>query len=174
MALLKPGWEEDYHQAPPIHPVVCVGRVFQEERLPDGRYNLLLLGLARARVVEELSAGKPYRSARVELLPDLPAAPGHEGELRRQLGEMMGRWFAGRAAALAQLRTLVDGPLALGALCDAFAFALPLPVEEKQRLLEEPGVEQRTQRLLSRLEALPPPQPAGPEARPFPPDFSPN
>src|SRR5437588_755419 len=37
MALLKPGWEEDYQQRPAIHPVVCLGKIFKEERLPDGR-----------------------------------------------------------------------------------------------------------------------------------------
>src|SRR3954468_6275909 len=36
LALLKPGWEEDYHQRPPVHPVVCIGRIFKEERLEDG------------------------------------------------------------------------------------------------------------------------------------------
>src|SRR5580700_9155649 len=49
IALLQPGWEEDYHQRPPIHPVVCIGRIFKEERLEDGRFNLLLQGLCRAR-----------------------------------------------------------------------------------------------------------------------------
>src|SRR5262249_36873339 len=72
MALLKPGWEGDYHKRPAIHPVVCLGKIFKEERLADGRYNLLLHGLARARVLEELPAEKPYRSARVELLADVP------------------------------------------------------------------------------------------------------
>ena len=50
MALLQPGWEDDYYKNPPIYPVVCLGRVHKEERLPDGRWNLLLHGLARARV----------------------------------------------------------------------------------------------------------------------------
>ena len=29
MALLKPGWEDDYQGNPPIHPIVCVGRIRQ-------------------------------------------------------------------------------------------------------------------------------------------------
>jgi Lon protease-like protein len=172
MALLKPGWEADYHLAPPIHPVVCVGRIFQEERLADGRYNLLLHGLARARVVEELPTEKLYRIARVEPLAEVQAPPGVEGSLRGQLGEQMGRWLADRAAALAQLRKLLEGPLTLGALCDAFAYALPIGVEAKQELLEEPRAEERVHRLLSRLEVAPPP--AGPAPRQFPPEFSPN
>src|SRR6478672_7469926 len=47
MALLRPGWERDYHHKPAIEPVVCVGRILSHERLPDGKYNFLLQGLAR-------------------------------------------------------------------------------------------------------------------------------
>lgn len=174
MALLKPGWEEDYHLAPPIHPVVCVGRVLQEERLPDGRYNLLLHGLVRARVIEELATEKLYRSASVELLPDVPPPPAAGQELRRQLGEQMGRWLAEQSAALAQMRKLVESPLTLGALCDAFAYALPVGAQAKQELLEEPRAEERARRLLARLAETPPRQPAPQPASHFPPDFSAN
>src|SRR5947208_17093988 len=47
MALLRPGWEADYDGRPAIHPVACLGRVVADQRLDDGRYNLLLRGLAR-------------------------------------------------------------------------------------------------------------------------------
>src|SRR3954471_21363862 len=53
MALPRPGWENDYVGKPAIHPVVCVGRILAEQRLADGRFNILLRGLRRARVVEE-------------------------------------------------------------------------------------------------------------------------
>jgi Lon protease-like protein len=174
MALLRPGWEEDYHQAPPIHPVVCVGRVFQEERLPDGRYNLLLHGRARAHVIEEIAGDRPYRSGRVRLVEEVSAPAAAEPDLRRRLGEQMRRWFAGQSAALAQLRQLLASTLALGALCDVFAFALPVGVELKQELLEEARAEERVRRLLAHLQSgAPPPVPRA-EERSFPPDFSAN
>ena len=171
MALLEPGWEKGYHKAPPIRPVVCLGRVLQEERLPDGRSNLLLQGLARARILEELKTGKLYRSARVELLWDVaPASPQEEQELRRRLGRRLLQSFAGQPTALTQLRRLLDGDLALGPLCDIFAFALPLDVGLKQQLLEEVDVGRRVRRLLAHLE----PAPAAPPPRKFPPEFSVN
>jgi Lon protease-like protein len=174
LALLRPGWEEDYEQGPPIHPVVCLGRVLQEERLPDGRYNLLLHGLSRARVQEELQTGKLYRSARVELLADVPLAPGPaEQALRKQLGQRVTGRFAGQAATLAQLNRLLQSPLPLGALCDIFGFALPLEVVVKQELLAEVRVEQRARLLLSQLEPAEAPEPAA-RPRQFPPEFSKN
>jgi Lon protease-like protein len=171
LALLLPGWEEDYHRCPPIHPVVCLGRISQEERLPDGRYNLLLHGLVRARVGEELKTDKLYRSARVELLADVPAGPG-EGMLRWELGQRVRARFAGQAGTLAQLERLLESPL--GSLCDVFSFALPLEVEVKQQLLAEERVEQRARLLLSQLEPGEPPQPPAAPARRFPPEFSAN
>ena len=53
MALLKPGWEKSYYGRPEIEPVVCVGQILSQEKLADGKYNLLLQGVVRARVVEE-------------------------------------------------------------------------------------------------------------------------
>src|SRR4051812_37931477 len=60
MALLKPGWEKTYHQKhTPVDPVVCVGYIMQHERLEDGKFNFLLQGQMRARIVRE-SCGRSY------------------------------------------------------------------------------------------------------------------
>src|SRR5687768_16791214 len=48
VALLKPGWEDAYAGNPPIHPVVCVGKILRYRRLPDGKFDLLLYGVLRA------------------------------------------------------------------------------------------------------------------------------
>src|SRR5262249_33363847 len=54
MALLKPGYEAKYYtHVAAIHPVLCVGRIVRYERLDDGRYNLLLQGVCRAKVRRE-------------------------------------------------------------------------------------------------------------------------
>src|SRR3954470_5194925 len=57
MALLCPGWEKSYHARPAIERVVCVGRILSAERLPDGKYNFLLQGEARAVIVAERDDG---------------------------------------------------------------------------------------------------------------------
>jgi Lon protease-like protein len=174
LALLRPGWEEDYHNKPPLHPVVCLGKIFNEERFPDGRYNLLLHGLSRARIVEELPTDKLYRSARIELLKDTASPPAVEQALRQELGQQMCTWFAAQQTALAQLRNLLESNLPLGTLCDIFAFALPIEIEFKQTLLEELQVDARTRRLLDQMATLAAPQPTSAPTRKFPPEFSAN
>jgi len=53
MVLLKPGYEADYEGRPPVYPVGCAGLVEQSERLPDGRYNIVLRGQCRFRLGRE-------------------------------------------------------------------------------------------------------------------------
>src|SRR5215468_2392515 len=64
MVLLKPGWESEYEGRPPVYPTGCSGVITHVDRLPDGRYNLVLRGVERFRIVEE-EAGGSYRRANV-------------------------------------------------------------------------------------------------------------
>lgn len=171
MALLCPGFESEYHLNPPVHPVVCVGQILQEEQLPDGRYNLLLQGHSRARVSQEVPTDRLYRVARVELLAEVPMADATaEGALRVELGERVLPYFSGHPAAREQLQRLLQSQTPLGGLCDVFSFALPLATEHKQELLGEAQVELRVGLLLRRLEGLAPPA----ARRTYPPPFSAN
>ncbi len=171
MVLLAPGWEENYHLRPRIHPVACLGKVFKEERLPDGRYNLLLHGLRRVRIRHELKTDKLYRSAEVEVLRDVSdLGLSHEQALRTQLGEVVPAWMTTHGNPTDQIDKLMQSDLTLATLCDIFSFALPLAIELKQRLLEELDIGKRSQLLLSTLQAALP----TPPTRLFPPPFSEN
>jgi Lon protease-like protein len=61
-------WKEQYHGRPRLRRAVCLGQIAQHERLPDDRYNILLQGVCRARIVKEMPAGdeKLYREALLE------------------------------------------------------------------------------------------------------------
>ena len=175
MALLRPHYEEEYHNSPPLYPIICLGRIHKEERLPDGRWNLLLHGLSRARIESEMKTDRLYRTARVKLIPEQEVASASAAkELRRQLGLETRRWFAAHENAVIQLEKLLHSDLTLGALCDVFGFALPIAVEVKQQLLEEVDVVERARRLIAHLETTSPPEIIQPPARRFPPEFSAN
>lgn len=165
--LLRPGWEEQYHLRPAVHEVACLGRITSEERLADGRYNLLLHGLGRVRLLEEVADDRPFRVARVELLYDRIPSADEEDELRDELCRRTPAWF-NSPGALEQTRELFDGDLSLTAIGDIFSFILPLEVEFKQELLAELDVAVRVRRLLARLKEHPPAE------RRFPPEFSCN
>lgn len=169
LALLQPGWEDDYDGRPPIEPVACLGRIGWHEKLADGRYNLRLRGLSRVRLVEELPTDRQYRVARAELIPDVsPADLARLKRLRKALAEAVMPHFDD-AAARRQVEDLFGGELPLGHVCDILAYGMPLPLEFKQLLLAEPHVDLRAERMTDALRVS-----AARAARRFPPDFSAN
>ena len=175
MALLKPTTQVEAIEPLPIYPMTCVGRIIQEERLPDGRYNLLLQGVSRARIVKEHVTTKLYRSADVDLVEDqIDFSETERPVLRQQLLERIPQWFATQGASMEQIGKLLHSNLSLGTLCDIFSFALPLDLRVKQRLLDEPRIKARVELLLGQL-----PKPDKPDIltnkdAKFPPDFSEN
>lgn len=171
LVLLKPGWENDYDNRPAVHPVACLGRVVADQRLDDGRYNLLLRGLSRIRIRGEITDDEPFRTARAELLADESPPVDEAAQLRRGLKEQILPRFAGPSRK--QLNELMDGELPLGSLADILAFALPLAVADKQELLGEVDVARRVALLAALIDELGTPALSG-EGRKFPPDFSTN
>jgi Lon protease-like protein len=153
MAVLRPGWEARYERNDlPLHPVVCLSQIEVDQRLPDGRYLLLLRGLLRARIVSELTQDRPYRNCRLELLPDeyAPQPRIDRAVRRRQLLEQFLHLAPGVGEA-AELPLVADGELSLGALCDVLSFAAGLDTPTLIEMLNEPQVDVRSDRLLSAL-----------------------
>jgi uncharacterized protein len=170
LVMLKPGWEEEYEERPTIERVACLGRIGWHEPLPDGRYNLRLRGLVRARIVEEVTSDLPYRTARVEWIAETaPTANEELKHLRHELAEAVLPRFAGDGAARRQLQDLFEGEMTLGQVCDVLAYALPLPAEFKQSMLEEGHAGRRAAAIADALRLS-----AARADRRFPPDFSPN
>lgn len=164
--LLRPGWEEDYDFSPTVERVACLGRVVHHQELPDGRWNLMLRGVSRVRIVEEVPSGKLYRAARVELLSDIVLEDtARLRSCRESLAEAV-KFHASSDEARAQITKLFEETADLGTLCDILSFALPLPLEFKQELLNEPVVFARAELLIDRLKPRP--------RRDFPPRFSSN
>ena len=61
LGTLKPGYEREYHGAPPVYPVMGVGRIVSHQMLPDGRSNILLQSVGRVLMVGELDKHDPFR-----------------------------------------------------------------------------------------------------------------
>ena len=168
MALLKPGGESA--PTPPVHPVAGMGRVIRESKLEDGRFNLILYGVARVRVIEEIRS-VPYRTARVDVLEDRPAeGKGYERKRKILLGiyrQILGRLFKGSPGEPPE-------DLPLGPLCDLLASVLSMGLAVKQAFLEEIDVAFRCDRLLRLLERGGAAAPVPPAAGTWPPPLSGN
>lgn len=173
MAVLTPGWEGDYHGRPPLFPVACLGRIATCQRLPDGRYNLLLQGLRRVQLLSEIEPPRAYRQARVELLDDVyphETAPQRPA-LQRRLNDMFKQLMQQVPSAAESLDDLSGSEIPLGTLTDIVAYTLPLDLELKQRLLRETNVDHRAALLIDHFDS---PSTSSPPPDTFPPNFSLN
>lgn len=155
MAVLKPGWEEKYSGNPDIYPAACLGTILKCESLPDGRSNILLLGLKRVRIMEILKP-LPYRTASVKVLEDnienLTKEESHS--IRKNLLEIYGEIAIEYAGSKQNFPTLSTTGLGLAEMTDALAASLGLPVSDQIELLGETRVVTRCQLLKKKMDAM--------------------
>ena len=146
MTLLRPGFEGDYGGRPPIYPIGCAGVISHSDRLPDGRFNIVLHGISKFRITEELTDGE-YRRARVEPLTEVTDAPA-----RRQIKDMRTRIEALLLSALKATEVQIPGSLSDEDLVHALCQYLQFEPAERQALLECDGTVERARALTEFLE----------------------
>ncbi|RYZ35219.1 MAG: ATP-dependent protease [Myxococcaceae bacterium] len=159
---LESGWEGSYEGRPPLQPMLCAGVIVWDEQVEDGRYNILLQGVSRVRLVEELPADKLYRQVRAQALPDLPYTGPEEEQLRQAVFELAGRVPPSFAENLLPVAARAGG----GMLADVVASAVVPDPERRQELLVEVDVRRRLEQVLEDLSdllgQLQPVRPSGP------------
>ncbi len=153
MALLKPGWEPEYQGNPAVHDVVGVGRIVNEKEREGGRYDLLLYGVCRARVVEIVS-DDPYRTARVEVLHDRIEDEAAKALEAKRLG-LLAVYSTLVRETFGNDQLLPDAGIAVGTLCDVLTAFVNADVREKQAILEELDVVARIERVVEMLRKSP-------------------
>jgi uncharacterized protein len=148
MVLLRPGWEANYDGRPAIYPIGCAGLITFAEQLKDERYNIVLRGLEKFRVLEE-DDSRSYRIATVDSITDVVATDDHEAMrvARRRLESLLVPQPEGRGAEPKVPPTMPDEDLV-----NALAQYLELEPFEKQALLERDTLLSRCHSLIELLE----------------------
>jgi Lon protease-like protein len=156
MSILAPGWERNYEDRPAVMPQVCLTKVVAHQRLDDGRYNLMVLGMRRARIVHEGSAERSFRFAEIEIFDDVYGV--RDPAERRAVQMALARRFQ-QALPLPKggenkgvVNDLLASDVPLGVLTDLVSFALPLAVKLKLELLAECDVDRRAAILMAALD----------------------
>lgn len=149
MVMLIPGHEAEYEGRPPIAAIGCAGTIADFEELPDGRYNILLKGLTKFRILSE-DQSRPYRMARVEAIPEATTAEGRA--MLRKLRPSIENLFS----IIAPGAEPPPADLSDEDLVNAISQYLDFTVTERQRLLEAEGAVARAQAVIRLLEMRPP------------------
>lgn len=155
MAILEPGWEKDYEGRPALFSMGCLGKIAAHHRLEDGSSNLLLYGLARVRLIEELAPNKTYREAQVQICEDASTLEDAATwpALQRKLRETFLRLLPHLPQAQEQWDHVLGSDISLGALTDIIAYVLDVKLSRKEHLLAEVNVRRRAEILLEHLAA---------------------
>src|SRR5262245_41672665 len=66
IGMIQPLRLDDDNRAP-LYQVGCIGELIGIEELEDGRFNIVLLGASRFRLIGEVATDAAYRSASVDI-----------------------------------------------------------------------------------------------------------
>jgi Lon protease-like protein len=149
IAMIQPHRLDDDNQAP-LYAVGCVGELVGVEELEDGRFNIVLLGSNRFRLLREAEVDTAYRCADVDIeafddAEPPPLAMIQRAEVEREarkLGDALG--LAVDWAAVSRL----DDEM----LVNAIAQVAPFDIGAKQALLEAQSLDGRADLLVQLMQ----------------------
>lgn len=139
---LAPGWESNYHGDPDIYPTFGLGRILQHEVLEGGRFNILVEGIARVRVLEEGIHPKGFREAKVSLVSDTPGDSAALSRATRKTKLALGQLIS-LSPQLRDLSALMELDLDAANLSDTLAHAIMTDPSDRQAYIETNAVSER-------------------------------
>jgi len=140
MTLLKEGSGNRGSEDPPIHTIGTLSYLFDSKKLPNGDYNIMLMGLNKV-LINEADRTYTYRRGAMTIVDEIEHWP-EEGEDRQRLLQIFSR-FLELSNTEPRLK-LFDNPIIDSQmLTNLISALLPIPPSEQQKLLELPDVSLR-------------------------------
>ncbi|MEM6332583.1 MAG: LON peptidase substrate-binding domain-containing protein [Planctomycetota bacterium] len=148
-------YQQDYLGQPPVRPAVCLGRIIRHHELPDGRFHILLQGLARARIDHEvLSPPTLYRQAHLSGIDDRDTLEIDLTAARQALDALCADPALDQLASFKPLREHLTDDLPTPALIDLATLCTAASDDQRYRVLAEPDPNQRAGWLTAHLREL--------------------
>ena len=155
MVLLRPGWEPHYQGNPPVFAIGCTGVITHVERLADGKYDIVLRGVERFKLLEE-DCERSYRRGIVEAVPERRLdSEGREAirTCRARLEHLLAPALTHPSAERGKtIDPKVTAAMSDEDLINALAQYLSFDPLEKQALLEEHSLHGRAAALVELFE----------------------
>lgn len=136
---------------PPLYDMGCLGHVSHIEALDDGRFNIILTGLARFRLVRELPVATQFRQVEADV-EQVPPADEVLSAVERAALEQESRHFAdilGYVIDWTAVSRLDDA-----ALVNGIAQIAPFDPAAKQTLLEADTLADRAERIIQLMQII--------------------
>ena len=176
-ALIRPEQLSTAGDRPALFDTVCIGKIMTQAELEEGRYNLLLAGVRRARILEEVNFELDFRKARVELLTDSDQDESAEqlSDLRQEVVEQFLEMLPSQSHLDREsLDSLLDSNVGTGQLVDLICYSSGAQPLELQQALGMDSVIERAQFTLKIMKRISRQQKDSGPRGDFPPSFSLN
>jgi Lon protease-like protein len=154
VARLRPGFELDYEGRPPVFEICGAGRIVEHVEHEDGRYHLVLRGVARVRILAELPPLQAYRVVRAEVVEEVPADPRLSAALETKIQALWQKLGPRLPDALRDLAEVTRGAEDAAAFSDRLGSVLAGDADVTQGLLSEPDPCERLRLIAERLQAV--------------------
>ncbi len=145
IAMIQP---QDPAEGAPLYDIGCVGKIEDVETSEDGRYNIVLAGESRFRILREIEVGTPFRQVEADLIADpseetlsIAERAGFESEAKR-FADAQGYSVDWESVARLDDTTLINGMSQIA----------PFDSASKQALLEAPDLRTRCELLVQLME----------------------
>ncbi len=136
ISLLRAGSESSYGDFSSVHEIACLGKIETYEELEDGKYNIVVIGIRRVRIIREVQHS-PYRLVEAEIIEET-SYDEHSGSIVKRHNQLSGLFakFAELATGVKQQTLEFMPQLDFESLVNMVAMTLNLEIEQKQALLE--------------------------------------
>jgi len=132
----------------PLYAIGCLGRIGQFEALNDGRYNLVLEGEARFRILRELEVTTPFRQVEAEMFEEMEDES--LAAVERALFEREARRFADAQGYQVDWKAVTR--LDDTSLINGVSQIAPFDPAAKQALLEAPDLSTRCELMVQLMQ----------------------
>jgi Lon protease-like protein len=155
IGMLRPGFEASDLGRPPLQGVAGAGRIVHHNELADGRYMILLRGLSRISLDQEITdASEPFRRFRTAPLAEVEMESKSAMQAVATLQSCVNQLAVTMTEGGAELLKAVSMASTPGALADLLASALIGEPELQQALLETTHVHQRVDKVVAAMAEL--------------------
>lgn len=148
VAMFDENADPDAHGRPAIHRIAGIGALRRSAKLPDGRYNIVVEGLARVDVDEEHPPTRVFRRTSPRVVEDY--VPDDNTGMARAIASVRSLCTRALSASSDEEAEMIDGLSRVAepsALADLVTAAVIKDPQDRQRVLAEPDV-------LARLEIV--------------------
>jgi len=134
-----------------IYRIGALASVLQLLKLPDGTVKVLVEGIARARIADFIPNGT-YFEAEIELIEEIPPDEKTVAALSRSLLDRFERYVKLNKNIPEELIVNMGEIDSSGKLADTIAGHLGVKLSEREKLLEEPDIAKRMEKILGLIQ----------------------